>query len=141
MIFSLNITNSLYITYKHSHRRFCVLHDVIVSQVYEQCSRGNSPKSKLVIATLNCEGIKDAIIRNIIVTLSNNHKNNIVLCLQETWRYNLSAQLSHEFSDRYNFLHESTTDSNKPCSRGRPFGGICYIISKTIAFTTCYTNC
>ena len=62
------------------------------------------------------------------------------MALQETWKFDVPKNFKRQFGDRYYFVHQSAMDSSKPRGRGRPFGGLCFIISKDIAFQIIYSN-
>ena len=92
----------------------------------------------MVIASFNCEGMDDMTVKNLIIEISDNHEKNIILCLQETWRYKLSKVFEDMIRDKYTYIHESAMDSSVPRKRGRPYGGICTIISKNILYKEIY---
>ena len=97
--------------------------------------------TELVIATFNCEKWKSPIIKSLIEELSENHTKNIIVALQETWKYDIPKLFKREFGNRYSIIHETAMSTNEPRKRGRPFGGLCLIISKDISFQVKYTNC
>lgn len=96
-------------------------------------------RSNVAIATFNCEGWDTLVIENMISELSQNHSKNIILCLQETWRYEIPAEFETRMADKYNIVHESAMDPSVP-RRGRPFGGVCMIMSKSLDYTLHYTD-
>ena len=53
--------------------------------------------SRLVVATFNCFNWKSDVIRNLISELSSNHSQNIILALQETWRYDIPKSFCKEY--------------------------------------------
>ena len=75
-----------------------------------------------------------------MIELSENHSVNIVLALQETWKYDIPLSFRKEFENRYYFLHESAMTINAARSKGRPFGGVAFIISKSVAFKIKYNH-
>ena len=78
-------------------------------------------------------------MKKMMEDLSNSHTKDIIISCQETWRFDLPQQFRKEFSNNYNIIHESAMNKNIARKRGRPYGGVCFIISKSIAFTTVYT--
>ena len=95
---------------------------------------------ELVVATFNCENWKSPIIKTLIEDLSHNHTKNILLALQETWKYDVPKLFKRELGKKYHFIHESAMNAKEPRNSGRPYGGLCLIISKDIAFKIKYTN-
>ena len=79
--------------------------------------------SELVIASLNCEGLKTNILSDLLTYLSHDHEDNIILCLQETWRYELSTDFVRGFRHKYNFVHESAMNPSVARQKSRPYGG------------------
>lgn len=80
------------------------------------------------------------MIKSLIEDISENHTKSIVLALQETWKYDVPKLLKNELQDKYRIIHESVMNPAEPRGRGRPFGGICFIISNSVAFKIKYTN-
>ena len=72
--------------------------------------------------------------------LSENHTVNILLALQETWKYDIPRSFRKEFQEKYYFLHESAMEVTTPRQKGRPHGGIAFIISKSVAFKIKYKH-
>ncbi len=101
---------------------------------------GRSRKTDVVIASLNCEGWKSPTISTLLDSLSNSNRNNIVLCLQETWLYTVPKSFLKEVSNHYNVVHETSMDVSVPRRQGRPFGGVCMIISKDLPFKISYLS-
>ena len=79
-------------------------------------------------------------MRSILEDLSENHTRDIILALQETWKYEIPAGFRKEFQEQYHFVHESAMNVNQHRRKGRPYGGIAFIISRSIAFQIKYTN-
>ena len=94
----------------------------------------------MVISSFNCEGWDTQVIENMMFELSKDHSQKIILCLQETWRYEVPRAFEKRMKDKYDFIHISSMDSSLPRSRGRPFGGICMIISKDIDYELHYSD-
>ena len=92
------------------------------------------------MATFNCRGWNSSIMKNLIEEISENHSKNIILACQETWKFEIPSTFLREFSKHYYFIHETGMDAKKERKKGRPYGGIAFIISKSIAFKTNYTN-
>ena len=101
---------------------------------------GSSDSPGLVVATFNCRGFNTKIVKNLIEELSTDHKKNIVLGLQETWKYSLPKPFLKEHSANYYFIHESSMDTRKGRKSGRPYGGIAFIVSKAVAFKVRYIS-
>ena len=80
-------------------------------------------------------------MRQVIEDVSHNHTKDIILALQETWRYEIPSSFKKQYQDRYYFLHESAMKKNKSKRKGRPHGGIAFIISRSVAFQIKYSNC
>ena len=97
-------------------------------------------KSDLVISSFNCEGWNDIIVLDLLQKISYNHTKSTILCCQETWRYQLSNKFLNEIKNLYTVVHETAMDPNVHRSRGRPFGGVCFIVSKDISFRQHYTD-
>ena len=97
-------------------------------------------RTNLAIVTFNCQSWKSIIMRNLIRDLSDHHTKDIVIGCQETWKFQFPKSFVKEFSDRYCFIHESAMDPNTPRGKGRPFGGIGFIISKSIAYRINYRS-
>ena len=72
--------------------------------------------------------------------MSCNHEKNIILCVQETWKYKLPTKFVNKYNKSYNFLHEPAMKASEARSRGRPYGGIGVIISKRISYKINYVN-
>ena len=79
-------------------------------------------------------------MKNLINDISENHTKNVVICCQETWKYNLPNNFKKQFCNKYHFIHQSAMDAGTAQRRGRPFGGVCFIISKAVAFKVIYSN-
>ena len=79
-------------------------------------------------------------MKRFIESISCNHTKEIIIACQETWLYNFPRLFIREFAKKYCFVHESEMDPKLPRNRGRPFGGIGFIISKSIAYKVAYTN-
>ena len=94
----------------------------------------DSHRPGLVIATFNCRNFDTKVVTNLIHKLSEGHKRNIILGLQETWKFKLPKPFLSEHAANYNFIHETSMDTKKACKSGRPYGGIAFIVSKAIAF-------
>ena len=77
---------------------------------------------------------------NFIDDFSHHHTRNVVIACQETWRYDLPKAFQRNLQDKYYFLHESAMDTRAKKKRGRPYGGLCLIISKDIAFVKKYSH-
>ena len=73
--------------------------------------------------------------------LSKDHTKDIIIACQETWKYAIPASFQKEFEEKYFFIHESAMDPTSPRKRGRPYGGVCLIISRNIAYKILYKNC
>ena len=101
--------------------------------------QGTNDSFGVVIATLNCRGFDSNIVKSLIEEVSNNHTKDIILALQETWKYELPKRFLREISEKYYVTHETGMEPKKT-RRGRPFGGVGFIISKSVAFKTHYTN-
>ena len=97
-------------------------------------------KPNVAIASFNCFNWKSDIMRSILEDLSENHTRDIILALQETWKYEIPAGFRKEFQEQYHFVHESAMNVNQHRRKGRPYGGIAFIISRSIAFQIKYTN-
>lgn len=102
--------------------------------------RSEPEKFDVVMSTFNCEGWDSTTILNLLIELSDDNRKNIVLCVQETWRYEIPADFCRQVARNYSVLHVSAMDPKVPRSRGRPFGGLCMILSKNIKFTQHYSN-
>ena len=109
--------------------------------------RANTPASTkasgsvgMVIATFNCRGWNSSIMRNLIEELSENHSKQLILACQETWRFEIPTTFRREFEEHYYFIHEAAMDPSKKRKKGRPYGGIAFILSKSIAFKNSYSN-
>ena len=98
-------------------------------------------KPQLVVSTFNCEKWKSNIMRDLMEDLSEGHAKNIIIACQETWKYEIPRSFRKEFGKKYFFIHVPAMDPNIPHGRGRPHGGLCFIISKNIAFKIIYSNC
>lgn len=94
----------------------------------------------LVVGTFNCRGFNSEVVKNLIEEISSNHTKDIILGLQETWKYELPKPFLRELSENYYVIHESSMDSRKPRNKGRPFGGVAFIVSKNIAFKLQYIS-
>ena len=92
-----------------------------------------------MIASYNCRNFKADIIDNLLLDLSK-EGSSVVLCLQETWRYELPSTFVRKYSNEFVFLHESAMNINEPRRKGRPYGGVCIILSKNIAYEIIYNN-
>ena len=106
-------------------------------------SRGakvHSQSSVVTVATFNCQGWDSQTIVDMLGSLSCQHSKDIILCCQETWRYELPSNFLSQVSSKYNVTHTSAMDPAIPRSRGRPFGGVCLIISKSISYKQHYSN-
>ena len=77
---------------------------------------------------------------NFVEELSEKHSRNIILACQETWQFDIPQLFKKQLCDKYLFLHESAMDATVARKRGRPFGGVCLIISKSVAFKLIYSN-
>ena len=97
-------------------------------------------KSQLVLATFNCYKWKSDIVSKLIEDFSENHSKSIVLALQETWLYAIPKTFCKKFEELYYIEHEPAMISNAPRKKGRPFGGIAYIISRAVPFKIKYRN-
>lgn len=97
-------------------------------------------KSRLVIASFNCEGWDDVIIEDLLNKLSNNSQRKVALFCQETWLYAIPPAFSRKFSKQYNIMHVSAMDPSKPKRAGRPYGGLSIILSKDIAYKSVYED-
>ena len=78
------------------------------------------------IACLNLHGFGDkiSVVQNLIIDL-----NIDILCIQETWRYNLN-----DFKmPNYHVLHQSSMPSDTVIL-GRPYGGLGFIIRNSIKY-------
>ena len=98
-------------------------------------------KTQLVVGTFNCRGWNSKIMKNLIEEISESHSKPVILACQETWKYALPVQFKNELSDQYHFIHEPGMNSSKARKKGRPFGGVAFIISKSVAFKVKHINC
>ena len=80
-------------------------------------------------------------MKNLIEEISESHSKPVILACQETWKYALPVQFKNELSDQYHFIHEPGMNSSKARKKGRPFGGVAFIISKSVAFKVKHINC
>ena len=97
-------------------------------------------RAPVVIVSFNCEGWDDAIMLDMLHRLSDNHSKPLIICCQETWKYEISSSFHSKISKKYNVFHKSAMDRDLPQQRGRPFGGLCFIISKQIDYKIIYDN-
>ena len=80
------------------------------------------------ISTFNCWGFNNLIIQQ---TINEYLEKSRILCLQETWKYNINefANLNKTFQ----IVHSCSMDENLKLV-GRPFGGLAIILTKDISF-------
>ena len=97
-------------------------------------------KTELVIGTFNCRGWDSHVIKNLIEDMSAYHSRKLILACQETWLYTPPTNFQKELEDQYHFVHESAMSATE-YRKGRPFGGIAFVVSKSIAFKIKYLNC
>ena len=97
-------------------------------------------ESELVIRSFNCEGWNDAVMIEMLSVISDKHTKNVVLCCQETWKYKLSAYFMKKVGRNYAVIHEPGMDATMPKGPGRPYGGVCMIISKQLSYKAHYTH-
>ena len=64
----------------------------------------------------------------------------MILALQETWLYNIPKSFRKEFENQYYIIHETAMKKNAARKKGRPYGGIAFIISKAIPFKIKYKH-
>ena len=76
--------------------------------------------SNVVLGSLNCFGFKAPIVSELIIALSENHSKDLILCLQETWKYSLPVNFINAHSARYKIVHVSAMEPSIKRS-GRPF--------------------
>ena len=100
----------------------------------------DSRRPGMVVTTFNCEGWNSVIMKHLLEDISENHSRTVILACQETWLYELPQQFKNEFSDRYHLFHEAAMTKSTERSAGRPFGGIAFIISKSVPFEIKYTH-
>ena len=100
----------------------------------------HSFESELVIRSFNCEGWKDNLMIEMLCEISDNHTKNVILCCQETWKYKLSTYFMKKVEKHYTIIHESGMDETVPKGPGRPYGGVCMIISNQISHKPHYRN-
>ena len=99
-----------------------------------------SPRTKLVLVSFNCEGWDEVIVENLLQQLSSDNTKQLALFCQETWLYDVSPVFRHKISSDFNIIHLSAMDTSTPRARGRPFGGLAAILSKEISYKTIYEN-
>ena len=86
------------------------------------------------VATFNCNGFDQSILQTAI----NKQSIPTILCIQETWKYNLN-EFNKCNKNRFHTIHVTAMDETLK-SRGRPHGGIGMFIDKKICFKTLHKD-
>ena len=97
-------------------------------------------QSQLVIISFNCENFQSELIKDLISQYTNDSTAGVIFCGQESWLYDFPNTFKSEMSRDFDCVHESAMNLNNPQSKGRPYGGIFFLIPKTIAYSISYTN-
>ena len=79
-------------------------------------------------------------MNSLIENISNSNTRPIILACHEIWKYALPNSFKNMHNSNYHIIHEPSMDRKIARKRGRPYGGIAFIISKSIAFKVNYIN-